>query len=474
VKFSISAAAKECGDSPFIVSPARVLSFSDMAARVQSAQAWLQSNGVAPLQPQPFPIEAPLNLRTITLCLALFDIGVPALLLHPGWSPMERHRVLRQASLRAHPLPDSFARTTRHNARVVPLGEPSPEATLAVIYTSGSSAQPKGVCLSRRAFMASVRASQANLGWLPEDRWLLSLPLAHVGGLACLVRCLEARKAIVLPSLSAPTERLSAQQFISVIERSKVTLASLVPTQLRRLVELGCEAPPTLRAVLVGGASTPVAVHQRAVELGWPVLGTYGLTEACSQVTTQRLGATPQNPRSSGAPLPGVEVRVVDGHIQIRSQTLLSGYFPEDPPPLVDGWFATGDIGKIDESGELHVLGRADDVIVSGGENIHPEQVEEILLMHPLVRGVCVFGLPSLEWGETVAAVVCGDAGLALEELAEFTRSHLGAFKSPKYWGRAEELPLTASGKVSRTLVRQQLAERCRPLAPPAPPGAQV
>lgn len=467
MRFSIAAAARQCGAAPFIITPDRVLSFADLAARVQSAQVWLQSNGVVPLQAAPFPLEAPLNLRTITLCLALFELGAPALLLHPGWSPMERLRVLRQAGIRQHPLPDSFARTTRHTPRVVALGEPSADAILAVIYTSGSSAQPKGVCLSRRAFAAAVRASEANLGWQPQDRWLLSLPLAHVGGLSTLLRCLEARKPIVLAALSTPSERsserLSALQFADLLERCDVTLASIVPTQLRRLVELGGRPPAALRALLVGGAATSPALHRKALDQGWPVLLTYGLTETCSQVSTQHPSAMGQ--AGCGLPLPGVEVQIRDGHIQVRSETLLSGYFPDGPPPLDDGWFTTGDLGSLGPGGELLVLGRADDVIVSGGENVHPEQVEQILLLHPLVRAACVFGIASPEWGQAVAAVVVGEKDLVLAELSQFVREQLGAFKTPKLWAFAEELPLTPSGKISRALVRQQLAERCAPLS---------
>ncbi|HKA91866.1 MAG TPA: AMP-binding protein [Haliangiales bacterium] len=312
-----------------------------------------------------------------------------------------------------------------------------PDGTLAVLYTSGTSGRPKGAILSRAAFIASARASAARLGWRDDDRWLCSLPLAHVGGLSVLVRCLLARRPFVLGRGDRVAEDLLAH---------RATIVSLVPAQLARLLDGAWTPPRWLRLVLLGGAAAPPRLLARAAAAGVPVVTTYGLTEACSQVATQ----VPGRPGAGcGPPLPGIAVRIADGdRIEIDGPTLFSGYLGE--PPRAPGWFATGDFGRFDAAGNLHVLGRRTDLIVTGGENVYAAEVEAYLD----ARGVpaCVFGVPDETWGEIVAAATT--APLPTAALAD-----LAPFKRPRRIARVEALPLTPGGKPDRAAARA-LAER--------------
>ena len=284
--------------------------------------------------------------------------------------------------------------------------------------------------LSSAAFAAAARASAENLGWRADDSWHLALAPAHVGGLSILVRCLAARRAVVLGDLAG------------------ATLASMVPTQLHRLVAAGVAPPPSLRAVLVGGAPTPPALLARSRAAAWPVLTTYGLTETCGQVATQRPGA-----RGPGAhPLPGASVRIAPaGTIQVTGPMLMSGYLGQPAPFTDDGWLDTGDLGRLDDEGNLHVLARRTDLIVSGGENVYPAEVEAALLEIPGVAGACVFGVADELWGQVVcAALVCAGPGPDDAELRAHLAARLAGFKRPRRIARLDALTVGGSGKLDR------------------------
>ena len=264
------------------------------------------------------------------------------------------------------------------------------------------------------ALVASAAASAANLGWAADDRWLLCMPIAHVGGLSIVTRCLAARRCVVL------MPRFDAQRLPAVIDARRVTLASLVPTMLARVLDAHPDwrAPAHLRAILVGGAAAPPALLRRAVERGLPMLPSYGLTESCAQIVAAPYAAR-HDPAGYGAgiPLPGVELRVVDGRIEIRGPMLMAGYWNE-PPLAPDAWFDTGDLGEIDARGCLHVHARRTDLIVTGGENVYPAEVERALETLPGIAAAGVFGIASDEWGQEVAAALVADGGGAARRRA--------------------------------------------------------
>ena len=417
--------------------------------------------------------------ETVVTLLALLEDRVSFVLVHPRWTRAERDRAIAAAG--ACVCVESGGALAAVPAPAV-ASNPSVDRGAGIVFTSGTTGQPRGAVLRRAALRASARAHAEAMGWRSDDRWLLSLPTAHVGGLMIVVRCLHARRTVVVGGRRA-SGSFDAAETLRVVERDRVTLLSVVPTMLARLVQATRRPPPSLRAVLVGGAGAPPALMERAREGGWPVFATYGLTEACSQVATERPGGTPGG---VGTALPGIEVRVaapdgfagtiqVRGPIQVRGESLFDGYLGAEPgaplerPFEADGWFDTGDLGAIGEDGRLQVFGRRSDRIVSGGENVDPAEVEAAVVEWPGAAAACVVGLEDEEWGERVGAVLVPAAGFeALGGLAGLGR-HLGGrlagFKRPRCWRVVDALPLAASGKVDRGACVRLLVESPGPRA---------
>lgn len=321
----------------------------------------------------------------------------------------------------------------------------------AVLFTSGSTGQRKGVLLERAALAASAAASAAVLGWQEDDRWLLCLSLATIGGLSIVTRSrLAGRRAVLADS----GDRFDPHALAAQIARDRITLVSLVPTMLARLLDAGWRPPPHLRAVLLGGAPAPAALLARARHL--PIRTTYGMTETASHVAID------------GRPLPGVEVavRADDGRIAVRGPVLFRGYLPphdERPARDPDGWFVTADRGAIAPDGTLAVLGRADGAIISGGANVDPAAVEAALTAIPGIDEACAFGVPDPEWGERVAAAVV--AGRALPaDLAARLRARLAPHELPRRIAILGELALGPGGKVDRAETARRAAGRLRDL----------
>jgi O-succinylbenzoic acid--CoA ligase len=430
----------------------RSYSFAELAPLV--AQKCAQLQGLLGQRPAGAWLRVALlgtpRLETVLTLYALFELGATAVLLHPRLTVAEHARLCADAQ------PTLCLDGLPAMSSVVSGGLRLPtEPPLAMLFTSGTSGRPKGALLSRRAFIAAAEASAQNLGWQPEDRWLLCMPLAHVGGLSILVRCLVARRTMVLPP-ERPSGSFDAATIAQLVERERVTLLSVVPTMLSRLLALQpqWQPPSSLRAVLLGGAAASPALLSEAAQRRIPALTTYGLTEACSQVTTQRYGSVPDAAQGAGEPIAGLELRIVDDQIQVRGPTLFDGYFPLDTHPsalLADGFFATGDLGRLDEAGRLHVLARRTDLIVSGGENIYPTEVEQALEQVPGIAAACVFGLPDAQWGQSVAAALVATAEpLSLVNVRQALSSLLAGYKHPRRLVWLAALPQNATGKLDR------------------------
>lgn len=334
-----------------------------------------------------------------------------------------------------------------------------PHLPLAHLFTSGTTGTPKLATLTASNFQASARACAAMWGSAEAQRWLLALPLFHVGGLAMATRALWRGGRLEL------MRRFDEEVVSACIDRGDATHVSLVGTTLQRLLSVRKERPfpESLKVILVGGGPTPAALLRQTRALGGRALLTYGLTEACSQVCTEREGEA--DAETSGRPIPGVEVKVAGpdggllssseaGEIWVRGRTVMAGYFNDaeaSAQALSDGWLRTGDIGQWDERGHLRVLSRRVDLIVSGGENIYPAEIEAALMEHPRIEEAAVAGRPSDEWGQLPVAAVVMKGAVSDEELAAFCRARLAGFKVPKGFIRTRALPRTATGKIDRS-----------------------
>jgi O-succinylbenzoic acid--CoA ligase len=327
------------------------------------------------------------------------------------------------------------------------------DAWHSIVYTSGTTGRPKGAILTYGNHWSSAVASALNLGLLPNDTWLACLPLFHVGGLSILLR------SVICGMTALVQPRFDATEVNRAIEEQGVSIVSVVSTMLdRMLTERGSRRyPASLRCVLLGGGPAPLPLLERAASLGVPVVQTYGLTETASQFTTLAPQDALSKLGSAGKPLMGSRLRIsADGEILVRGPAVSRGYLHGASRTDDDGWLHTGDLGYLDADGYLYVLDRRDDLIVSGGENVYPAEVEAVLLAHPAVADAGVAGESDPEWGRRVAAfVVLADGQIATAEaLIAFCRQRLAAYKVPRTITFRDALPRNASGK----LLRRELA----------------
>ena len=347
-----------------------------------------------------------------------------------------------------------------------------------LLSTSGTTGEPKVVTLTMGNLLASATASAFRLGVLPTDRWLLCLPIYHMGGLAPVLRsALYGTTLVVLDGRGS----FDADAVARATREHGVTGLSLVPTQLTRVLDGGAALAGSVRTVLLGGAPARRELIERCEREDVPVHPTYGLTETASQVATATPEQAFEHPGTVGQPLVGTEVTVVDdelaprpagetGEIVVAGPTVTPGYY--DDPEATEAAFCehglrTGDVGRVDGQGRLWVTGRLDDRIVTGGENVQPGAVARVLGDHPAVAEAAVVGLDDPEWGQRVAALVVPEDGTGrapvaardADALLEHCRERLAGFEVPKTIGFADALPRTASGTVDREAVRRALED---------------
>ena len=335
-----------------------------------------------------------------------------------------------------------------------------------IFYTSGTTGKPKAVPLSFSNHFHSAIASALNLGIEPNDNWLLCMPLFHVGGLAIAWRSVINGTTITL------LPKFDEQEVLDAIDIEKVTIISLVPTMLSRLLQHSqWQNLQKLRAILLGGAPASPELIEQCLQLNLPISPTYGMTETASQITTLSSHEVAKKRGSSGLPLFGNRLRIADdqqqdldvgaiGQILIQGASVMNGYLNQLEKNIQDGWLHTGDLGYLDRDGYLYVVSRRSDLIISGGENIYPTEIEAILLEHPAIVEACVVGISDREWGEIVTAIIVSNVQLSLTEIRSFCeQKSLARYKLPKSIYIWESLPKTASGKLLRQEIRDRLEE---------------
>ncbi|WP_459503508.1 o-succinylbenzoate--CoA ligase [Bacillus sp. C1] len=339
---------------------------------------------------------------------------------------------------------------------------------MTIIYTSGTTGKPKGVILTYGNHWASAVGSSLNLGLRDDDCWLACMPMFHVGGLSLLMKNVMYGMRILLVPKYDP-------DFIHEAIKSRgVTIISVVSKMLTDLLErLGEETyPSSLRCMLLGGGPAPRPLLETCVAKGIPVYQTYGMTETASQICTLSADYMLTKVGSAGKPLFPCRLRIekdgkvvppnVEGEIVVKGPNVTHGYFKREDATretIVNGWLHTGDLGYLDEEGFLYVLDRRSDLIISGGENIYPAQIEEVLLAHPLVAEAGVVGRADEQWGQVPAAFIVKIGHVTEEEMIRFCEEKLAKYKVPKKVYFLHELPRNASKKLLRRELRQLLEE---------------
>ena len=472
MSLSIFVAARAAPHLEALVCDGQRLSFSALARRVQARRSQFEALGVQARDARPVALVVDGTLTMFECLYLCFALGVPLLPLHPRLTAPEREHLLTASSAQCTIDPSKLEAVSEPASSDWDFSPVPEQHTLAWVPSSGSTGRPKLVELSHRAFLALCRADAARIPPEVGDRALLCLPLSHVGGLSLVARALSARRCCVAFRAGSGGLLASVPELAECLAAERITLLSLVPAVLARLLreapEIASRAP--LRAVLLGGQACSAELFAAARERGLPVLTSYGLTETCSQVSTLAFPPPALTPLKQGVvgvgfPLPEVEIRIVRGLIEVRGPTLFSGYLGQPPPFEEDGFFKTGDRGELDPELGLFVFGRESELIISGGENVDPSEVEHALLACAGVEAALVFGVPDPEFGELVAAALELRAG-PFDQQALFTEldQRLASFKQPRALCRFEVLPRLSSGKLDRAQIREQAAPRLRPV----------
>jgi O-succinylbenzoic acid--CoA ligase len=321
-----------------------------------------------------------------------------------------------------------------------------PDAAL-IISTSGSEGSPRAVVLGNQQMDVAAGLANQTLDLCPGDLWLNCLPLFHIGGQSILWRCAKAGAGVFL------TEGFALDQVADALNSRAITHISLVPATLASVLEQGVQPPDSLRVTLIGGAALSQKLYERATQSGWPLFVSYGMSETAAQLATFTPRDGKWTPGQVGSPMPGHEIRISNqGRVSIRGPQVMLGYL--DSVGLNEGdWLTTGDLGSLDSHGSLTIKGRADDMLISGGRNTHPLEIESCLAAYPGVSEVAVTGHPDPVWGDLIVAVMVGNA--AEENLRVHAKNSLHSAAQPRKYLFVDALPKTPAGKPDRAKIRQ-------------------
>jgi O-succinylbenzoic acid--CoA ligase len=462
MKCPIAGAARNQPDAAAYIAGNRTWSYAAMDLAVRSAEEWFsrfdQGDVIAVHSPSAFEVTViawacvrrglvfcPLSLRVpdATRIKMIEQVGARCLVYRDAF-PVDD--VVESHAIDDIPMSGASGGGDQ-GSRVLVTGNPA-----TILFTSGSSGEPKGVLHVLQSHVASALASNASLSLGPGDRWLLSLPTYHVGGLAIMFRCMLAGATMVLADTNRPIH--------DVLSRARITHVSLVGAQLAQLIGRSgrLESDLAIKHLLLGGGPIDAGLVRRARAQGLPVRCTYGMTEMASQVATESGHGGAAMPGSCGRVLSAHDVRVSDrGEIEVRGPARFEGYVSSGEllrPFSEGGWFATGDCGRVEEDGTLWVNGRSDNMFVSGGENIHPEEIEVVIQREFGIAPVAVVPVPDANFGCRAVVFVEESAVTTLRQALDALRAHLPGFKIPR-----TVLPWPREIAWEPTIDRQALAE---------------
>lgn len=426
----LSSIVERHADQPAFVNSTETVSWFDVARQAQILASALERDGIREHTRVAFTSET--SVDCLLTLLSLLELGAVACPISSRLPLVERRRLMESLDAREIEIAGVDLATIQEKISRPLRTTLTSYQVAAIIATSGTTGDPKFAALTFGNMYFNALGSHENIPFDSGDRWLVSLPLYHVGGMALLYRALLHGGALVVPDWK--------ETLLDAVRAYRITHLSVVPTQLYRLLEEPrslAETKSYLKVILVGGGPTPPSLIDRALEFGLPIRTSYGLTEMGSQVTTTSADDSARALFTSGKVLKHRELRIAtDGEILVRGETRFAGYVsgPELVRPFdSDGWFGTGDIGSLDEAGYLTVRGRKDNMFVSGGENIHPEEIEGALCRMPQVREAVVVAIDDDEFGHRpVAFVRLGESTPFSEPgLVKFLERFLPRFKIP-------------------------------------------
>lgn len=441
--------------------------FLELYEETKQAAAYLQKNGVR--ENQFCGLLASNRPETIFTIYALQQIGAVAVMLNTRLTSDEIKWQLKDSGashLLYDPVHKAFVRgmdgippsimiDKQAGGFFSPLNTFSMNRTCSIMYTSGTTGRPKGVIQTYENHYASATASAFNLGLHTDDTWLCAVPLFHISGYSILM------KSILYGMNVQLMEKFDPAAANHLLQTGKATIASVVTAMLSSMLRL-LENPysPRFRCMLLGGGPAPESILKECKEKNIPVFQTYGMTETSSQIVTLAPEDALEKLGSAGKPLFPCAVKIdgqEEGEILVSGPNITPGYLnrPDaNQQSFENGWFRTGDIGRVDADGFLYVLDRRSDLIISGGENVYPAEIESVLTGHPSVQEAGVTGVPDEKWGSVPAAFYVEKKPVQESELAEYCREKLARYKVPAYFIKVEELPRNASNK----LLRRELA----------------
>ncbi|MFF2449185.1 o-succinylbenzoate--CoA ligase [Neobacillus sp. NPDC058068] len=466
----------------------QTLTFRELYYRSHETAGQIQAFGVQ--QDQYVGVLLKNHLDTVVILFALQLLGVKAVILNNRLTPAELVWQLKDSKAAFLILEDSFAEIeqeinqqtaslktiTKERLFLMEAAVPAIKEEIClsqictIMYTSGTTGNPKGVMQTFGNHWWSSVGSALNLGYNEGDSWLCSVPLFHISGFSILMRSVIYGMPIVLH------ERFDVEQTIADISGKKVTIMSVVGTMLSRIVEKleDRRLPEHFRCMLLGGGPAPLPLLQACVKKDIPVFQSYGMTESSSQIVTLSPEYSLKKLGSAGKPLFPAQLKIVDdnglpaeageaGEIIVKGPNVTPGYLNRQEATeekFHAGWFSTGDIGYLDKEGFLYVLDRRSDLIISGGENIYPAEIEATLLAHPGVAEAGVTGINDAKWGQVPIAFIVKNNTVSEDELRQFCLERIAKYKVPKAFYFIEELPRNAAKKLLRRQLRDWVANK--------------